>query len=150
MPFYGYQHCNYKAVLRRTMSERVLPCPECGAEMRPLINREHCPNTIFSSVSNQLYNNGQGYWDPGLGKWVENRQQHERFMKELGVTEYTGTEDEFMSSMEAEQPEPDIGIETVKDVWEQEEAAFNNGKRAQVKEIPKIPQDINMIGGDGV
>ena len=43
------------------------------------------PSTQLPSVDNQIYNNGQGYFDWGLGKHISTRKEREERMAQLGV-----------------------------------------------------------------
>ena len=132
MPFYQYTHnCGYSELLRRSVSEHILnECPSCGAleELRPVINRLTAPNIMLPSVTNQYYNNGQGRYDPGLGAWIENREQHRQEMKRQGVTEYDGTMDDYMSSVTDDKEPKDLTVEEVKDALEESSARVKNGE----------------------
>ncbi len=132
MPFYAYRHdsCGWNAVLCRSMEYRVLDaCPQCGdaRELRPLITKEHSPNVMLPAVTNQLYNNGMGKYDSGLGKWLSSRQEHSAEMERQGVTEYSGSYEDYMDAQNRE-PAP-VSIETIKDYYEEATARVNNGER---------------------
>lgn len=147
MPIYAFEHsCGWHDVLRRTINERVLPaCPNCGqqVELHPLITKEHHARTIIPSVSNRIYNHGQGRWDSGLGRWVHSREEHRQIMKEQGVAELDTSYDAFMASLETTPEPPAPSLEHIKDLWDQEEAEYNKGKRPKE---PQIPEKFKLIG----
>lgn len=132
MPIYAYRHvgCGWNAVIRDvSVADRVLnACPQCheNTELRPLLNREHSPFVMLPAVTNQQYNNGMGRYDPGLGKWIGSRKEHRDEMKRQGVTEYTGSYEDFMDVQKREPA--GISMETVKDAYEEATARVNRGE----------------------
>jgi len=148
MPMYAYHHeaCGWNAVLRRTVDTLALSaCPACHeiTELRPLITREHHARTIMPSVTNQLYNNGQGRYDEGLGRVIHSRSEHKRIMMQQGVTDVNISEDDFMDTMNREPPAAELQMEDVKDAWAHEEAEYNKGKRPA--EGGELPDNVKII-----
>jgi len=129
MPTYAYKCCEYEAVLYKIrIDDRVRPCPSCGIDMEPLINREHAANIQSSYVDNRVYNNGQGFFDKGLGKVISSRGQHKAIMREKGVEVFTGNLDDVMNAQEPKEPKP-LPLEKVKDYFDESVQRVRNGEK---------------------
>ena len=141
MPRYKYTHgCGYLALVERTMEQNIMgSCPGCGAsvELRPVIDRSTLPNIMRSAVTNHIYNNGMGAYDIGLGVNLENRQQHERVMKEKGVelADKMSSEEYVEKSNHAAEAEPSIPIEHIKDRYEYYKSEVDKGRTRDDKKV---------------
>jgi len=129
MPTYAYQCCDYEAVLYKVpISERVKTCPTCGNEMHHLINKEHAAKVQSPRLDNQMYGNGQGMFDKGLGKVITSRAHHEKIMREKGVAVYKGSFDDVMIAQEPKEPKP-VPLEKIKDYFDESVNRVRNGEK---------------------
>jgi hypothetical protein len=114
----------------------VWTCPTCG-EVRPTLNRSTAPNIQLSSVSNQMYNNGMGKYDPGAGQVFHNRQEHKAWMESAGVTDFRGSQDDFMDKATADLPVKEISVADVQDAFqESSNEVRNEGRKFEDKPNP--------------
>jgi len=149
MPFYLFEHsCGYKEMLRRVVGEHILDsCPSCHApdELRPVLNRSTAPNVMLPAVSNQYYNNGHGKYDPGLGETIYSREHHKQVMEQKGVTEFRGSQDDFMQKVTEEKEPQEATMEEVKDAFAESSARVKNGERWEDTPNPNpelVPREI--------
>lgn len=129
MPTYAYKCCDYEAVVYKVpIAERVKKCPACGKAMHHLITREHAAKVQSPRLDNQMYNNGQGMFDKGLGVRVTSRAHHEKIMREKGVAVYKGSFDDVMIAQEPKEPKP-MALEKVKDIFDESVARVKRGEK---------------------
>tara|TARA_R110000751_G_scaffold80011_2_gene161295 strand:- start:4404 stop:4802 length:399 start_codon:yes stop_codon:yes gene_type:complete len=62
-------------------------CSECGLEMKVSYLRWSTVRIPSSAITNEIFNNGQGEYDEGLGKVIFSRKHRREVMAEKGLVE---------------------------------------------------------------
>lgn len=90
---------------------RTLRCPDCGAEMDRLVS--------MPARTGARWGDSQGYFDRGLGTYVENSLHRERVMKEKGfvpVSDYpAGTVENYVHNQIEEKRKHERTVATFRD-----------------------------------